>query len=166
MSLRYYKLHRLRACLHGVTFLNSFFKEQKIAPLYMQSLVPRAIAIIEFGARETTARSLSSNNHNGGQVIFPIPEQFQGQNLRENPPPCIGVFLYTLLIDRPRSPRRSNSHLVLNSVMYFRSISTASNVHDHFLSLFVADSDAKDAFLFPACDFFYFSEGKPSSTSF
>ena len=28
----------------------SFYKGQKIAPLYMQNLVPRAIAIIEFGA--------------------------------------------------------------------------------------------------------------------
>ena len=27
-----------------------FYKGQKIAPLYMQNLVPRAIAIIEFGA--------------------------------------------------------------------------------------------------------------------
>ena len=27
-----------------------FYKGQKIAPLFMQSLVPRAIAIIEFGA--------------------------------------------------------------------------------------------------------------------
>ena len=52
-----------------------------------------------------------------------------------------------------------NSHLVLNSLMYFRSISTASDVHDHFLGLFVVDSDAKDAFRFP-CDFFDFSRGK------
>ena len=43
--------------------------------------------------------------------------------------------------------------------MYFRSISTAPDVHDHFLGSFVADSGAKDAFLFP-CDFFDFSHGK------
>lgn len=42
-----------------------------------------------------------------------------------------------------------NSHLVLSSLMYFRSISTAPGVHDHFLGFFVADSGAKDAFLFP-----------------
>ena len=58
-----------------------------------------------------------------------------------------------------------NSHLLLNSWMHFRSISTASDVHDHFLGLFVADSGAKDAFLFP-CDLFDFSRGKPSSISF
>ena len=58
-----------------------------------------------------------------------------------------------------------HSHLVLNSWMHFRSISTASDVHDHFLGLFVADSGAKDAFLFP-CDLFDFSPGKPSSISF
>ena len=52
-----------------------------------------------------------------------------------------------------------NSHLVLSSLMYFRSISTAPGVHDHFLGFFVADSGAKDAFLFP-CDFFDFSRGK------
>ena len=44
----------LRAFLHGerVTLLGGspFYEGQKIAPLYMQSLVPRAIAIIEFGA--------------------------------------------------------------------------------------------------------------------
>ena len=44
----------LRAYLHGdrVTLLRGspFYKGQKIAPLYMQSLVPRAITIIEFGA--------------------------------------------------------------------------------------------------------------------
>ena len=45
---------RRRACLHGdrVTLLGGspFYKRQKISPLYMQSLVPRAVAIIEFGA--------------------------------------------------------------------------------------------------------------------
>lgn len=45
---------RLRACLHGVrlTLLGGspFYKGPKIAPLYMQSLIPRAIAIIQFGA--------------------------------------------------------------------------------------------------------------------
>ena len=55
---------RLRACLHGVrlTLLGGspFYKGPKIAPLYMQSLIPRAIAITDFGPRGTTAQSLST----------------------------------------------------------------------------------------------------------
>ena len=42
-----------RACLHGdrMTLLGGspFYKGQKIAPLNMQSLVPRVTTIIEFG---------------------------------------------------------------------------------------------------------------------
>ena len=94
------------------------------------------------------------------EVLFPVPEQFQGQDLQENPPPCIGVFLYTLQIDRPRSPPLLSFEFF--NLLYFRSISTASDIHGHFLGLFVADSDAKDALRFP-CDFFDFSRGKPSS---
>ena len=48
-------LSTLRACLHRdrVTLFRGspFYKGQKIAPLYMQSLVPRVIAIIESGAK-------------------------------------------------------------------------------------------------------------------
>ena len=48
------KTCKLRACLHGgrMTLLGGspFYKGQKIALLYMQSLVPRAIIITEFGA--------------------------------------------------------------------------------------------------------------------
>ena len=121
-----------------------FYKGQKIAPLYMQSLVPRAIAIIEFGAEgdncavakyKTTkmADKQSIPRCSYPEVLFPVPEQFQGQNLRENSPPCIGVFLCTLWIDWPRSPPQE--------------ISTTSDFYGHFLGLFVADSDAKDAFI-------------------
>ena len=70
------------------------------------------------------------------------------------------------IVDRSASKSMSlNLHLVLNSLTYFRSISTASNVHDHLLGLFVVDSDVKGAFYFP-CDISDFSPGKPSSTSF
>ena len=47
---------RLRACLHGdsVTLLGElpFYEGQKIVPLYILSLVPRAITIIEFAITE------------------------------------------------------------------------------------------------------------------
>lgn len=56
-----------------------------------------------------------------------------------------------------KSKLKLNSHLVLSSLMYFRSISTAPGVPDHFLGFFVADSVAKDAFLFRCDDF---SRGK------
>ena len=123
----------------------------------MQSLVPRAIAIIEFGAEgdncavakyKTTkmADKRSIPRCSYPEDLFPVPEK----NLRENPLPCIGVFLYTLRIDRPQSPRRI-------SFEFFHVLQDISTV--------VADSDAKDAFRFP-CDFFDFSRGKPSSTSF
>lgn len=45
----------------------------------------------------------------------------------------MGVFLNTLWTDRPRKSTPLNSHLVLNSLTYFWSISTAPDVHDHFL---------------------------------
>ena len=56
-----------------------------------------------------------------------------------------------------KSKLKLNSHWVLSSLMYFRSISTAPGVPDHFLGFFVADSGARDAFLFPCDDF---SRGK------
>ena len=56
-----------------------------------------------------------------------------------------------------KSKLKLNSHLVLSSLMYFRSISTAPGVPDHFLGFFFADSVAKDAFLFRCDDF---SRGK------
>ena len=79
----------------------------------MQSLVPRAIAIIEFGAEgdncavakyKTTKmadkRRILAVIHiprcSYPKVFFPVPRQFQGQNLRENPPPCRHrrIFIY------------------------------------------------------------------------
>ena len=64
---------RQRACLHGdkVTLLGGspFYKGQKISPLYMQSLVPRANAIIEFGAeRHNCEVAKYKTTKNGGQA--------------------------------------------------------------------------------------------------
>ena len=76
---------------------------------------------------------------------------------------CIHLRISVYIVDKYRSASKStplNSHLVLNSLMYFRSISTASNVYDHLLCLFVADSDGKDAFRF-SCDFFGLSVASP-----
>ena len=62
----------------------------------MQSLVPRAIPIIEFGAKgDNCAVAKYKKNKTKWQsfgklftypeVLFPVLEHFQGQNLRENP---------------------------------------------------------------------------------
>ena len=76
----------------------------------MQSLVPRAIANIEFGTEgdkcavamyKTTkmAEKRGIPRCSYPEILSPVPEQFQGQNRRETSPPCIGVFLCTLWID-------------------------------------------------------------------
>ena len=47
-------MNHLRTCLHRVTLTllggSPFTRGKRCPPLYMQSLVPRAITVIEFGA--------------------------------------------------------------------------------------------------------------------
>ena len=53
------------------------------------------------------------------------------------------------IVDRSASKSTSlNSHLVLNSVMYFRSISTAFDAHYHFLGFLIFHVDSRSRFSF------------------
>ena len=55
------------------------------------------------------------------------------------------------IVDRSASKSTPlNSHLVLNSVMYFRNISTASDAHDHFLG-FLIFPHLSESSGFPSC---------------
>ena len=111
-----------------------FYKGQKIAPLYMQSPVPSAIAIIEnLALRETTTRPLSTK-----QLKWQTSEVFLAVHI-------LRFFSQFLNNFRAKIFRKIHRHasayfcihcgkiglevhanLVLNSLMYFRSISQGS----------------------------------------
>ena len=89
-----------------------FYKRQKIAPLYMQSLVPRAIAIIEFGSKEDkcavakykTTKMAEKRNILAVNSIFlalvSLAAVFQ----------CCGFLLSYILIEKRRVSRQSDSN--------------------------------------------------------
>ena len=121
----------------------------------MQSLVPRAIVIIEFGAEGdncAVAKYNATKMADKQSILSRFLNNLRAKIFRKIHRHASGISVY--IVDRSTSKSAPlNSRLVLNSLKYFRSISTASDVHDHFLSLFVTDSHAKDDFRFP-CDFF------------
>ena len=136
-----------------MTFLGGspFHKGQKISPLYMQSLVPRAIVIIEFGAEGdncAVAKYNATKMADKQSILSRFLNNFRAKIFRKIHRHALAytVFLYTMQIVWPRSLRRLSFEFFKCTLGVSLPL---SYVHGHILGLFVADSDAKDAFRFP-----------------